>query len=105
MVGAATEVVPGESVVVETAVVVGVSVVVETTVAVETSDVLVGVGVSEAPPQAEANRSKQTTSPTFFMPEVCHNSMQVSHTGGNYMFLFMNRRQLVGVPPVGYCYV
>jgi len=73
VVGTAMEVVvTGETVVVEIAVVVGVSVVVEATVAVGKSDVLVGVSVSEAPPQAEANKSKQTTTPTFFMPVFCH---------------------------------
>jgi hypothetical protein len=66
------EVVAGETVVVETTVVVGVSVIVEVTVVVGISDVLVGVSVSEAPPHAEANRSKQTTIPTFFILKVCH---------------------------------
>ena len=66
------EVVAGETVVVETTVVVGVSVIVEVTVVVGISDVLVGVSVSEAPPHAEANRSKQTTIPTFFIPTVSH---------------------------------
>ena len=66
------EVVAGETVVVETTVVVGVSVVVEATVVVGKSEVLVGVSVSEAPPQAEANKSKQTSSPTFFIPTVSH---------------------------------
>ena len=66
------EVVAGETVVVETTVVVGVLVVVEVTVVVGISDVLVGVSVSEAPPHAEANRSKQTTIPTFFILKVSH---------------------------------
>ena len=69
------EVVAGETVVVETTVVVGVSVIVEVTVVVGISDVLVGVSVSEAPPHAEANRSKQTTIPTFFILKVCHRVM------------------------------
>ena len=64
------EVVAGETVVVESTVVVGGAAVVEVTVVVGKSDVLVGVSVSEAPPQAEANRSKQTTIPTFFMLKV-----------------------------------
>ena len=71
------EVVAGETVVVETTVVVGVAAVVEVTVVVGKSDVLVGVSVSEAPPQAEANRSKQTTIPTFFMLKVCHRSIKI----------------------------
>ena len=73
------EVVAGETVVVETTVVIGVAAVVEVTVVVGKSDVLVGVSVSEAPPQAEANRSKQTTSPTFFIPVFCHRGMDYSH--------------------------
>ena len=58
-------------------VVAGETVVVETTVVVGKSDVLVGVSVSEAPPQAEANRSKQTTIPTLFILKVCHRGMQM----------------------------
>jgi len=61
-----------ETVVVETTVVVGVSVVVEATVVVDKSEVLAGVSISEAPPQAEANKSKQTSSPTFFTRKVWH---------------------------------
>ena len=82
------EVVAGETGVVETTVVGGVSVVVEATVVIGKSDVLVGVSVSEAPPQAEANRSKQTTSPTFFMPEVCHTACRHLMPGATKCFYY-----------------
>ena len=68
-------VVVGKSGVVGVSDVVGVSVVLEATVVVGKSDLLAGVSVSEAPPQAEANRSKQTSTPSFFMFKVWHRGM------------------------------
>ena len=64
------EVVAGKTVVVGKSDMVGVSVLLEATVVVGKSDLLAGVSVSEAPPQAEANRSKQTSTPSFFMFKV-----------------------------------
>tara|TARA_X000001036_G_C20169129_1_gene598618 strand:- start:243 stop:440 length:198 start_codon:yes stop_codon:yes gene_type:complete len=64
------EVVAGKTVVVGKSDMVGVSVVLEATIVVGKSEVLAGVSVSEAPPQAEANRSKQKNIPSFFMLKV-----------------------------------
>ena len=64
------EVVVVETVVVVTEEVVKVSVVVGTTFAVGASGILVEVCLSEAPPQAEANKNKQMSTPTFFIPTV-----------------------------------
>ncbi|MDG2352688.1 MAG: hypothetical protein P8L35_07765 [Acidimicrobiales bacterium] len=71
---------------VEATVVVGatVVVVVDATVVVGATVVVVST-VSEEPPQAEASKTKQTTTPNFFIPT------SLAHH--------------VGVPPVGYCKV
>ncbi|HJL91048.1 MAG: hypothetical protein QF837_05220 [Acidimicrobiales bacterium] len=70
--GVVIEVVAVETVVVVTEAVVEVSVVVGTTFAVGASGILVEACVSEAPPQAEANKNKQTSIPVFFTPAVWH---------------------------------
>jgi len=57
-----------EVVVVGAAVIVGAAVVVGATVVVlGATDVVVGATVSETPPQAEANKNKQTTVPNFLI--------------------------------------
>ena len=54
-------------------------------VIVDTCVVADSTAVSEAAPQAEAHKSKQTTAPNFFIPS------SLPHH--------------VRVPPVGYCYI